>query len=405
MNPHMKLICLALLGGALLGGAGHAAPAPRVFSLDPQRLVLVKARLATNDAALLPALARLRREADKALKATPGSVMDKPKTPPSGDKHDYFSLAPYSWPDPARSDGLPWINRDGEVNPESRAGTDHDPFSRLCSQVEALALAYYCTGHEPYAAKAATLLQVWFLDPATKMNPNLEFAQGVPGRSTGRGTGIIDTVQVIKLTDAIGLLEGAKAWTPEKQRGLQDWFRAYLHWLLTSKHGRDEAKSANNHGSWYLAQTAAFALFVGDAEQARKQVELGRARIASQIEPDGRQPAELKRTKSYGYTLFNLEALFTLAETGRRVNVDLYHHRTADGRSLRAALDYVAPYFEAGKKWPGQQIKEVHNPDESLAALLRRATTLYPDGTYAALLQPAAADLAPCRFQLLWNER
>ena len=355
-----------------------------------------------NDAALLPALGRLRREADKALKAAPGSVMDKAKTPPSGDKHDYFSLAPYSWPDPAKPDGLPWINRDGQVNPESRIGTDHDALSRLCSQVDSLALAYYCTGHEPYAEKAAQLLRVWFFDPATKMNPHLDFAQGVPGRSTGRGTGIIDTTQLIKLTDAAGLLAGAKAWTPEQQHGLEAWFRAFLKWLLTSKHGRDEAKAANNHGSWYLAQTAAFALFAGDVDQARKQVELGRARIASQIEPDGRQPLELKRTKSYGYTLFNLEALFTLAELGRRLDVDLYHYRTANGRSLRAALDYAVPYLDPAKKWPGQQIHEVHQPDAALASLLRRAATLYPDGKYAALLQPAAAELAPSRFQLLW---
>jgi hypothetical protein len=402
MTARMKTLCLALIGGALLGGAVHAAPAPRVFSLDPQRLALTHARLATNDAALLPALGRLRREADKALKAKPGSVMDKAKTAPSGDKHDYFSLAPYSWPDPAKPDGLPWINRDGQVNPESRAGTDHDALSRLCSQVDSLALAYYCTGHEPYAAKAAQLLQVWFLDPATKMKEHLEFAQGVPGRSTGRGTGIIDTVQLIKLTDAVGLLAGAKVWTSEAQCGMQDWFRAYLQWLLTSKYGRDEAKATNNHGSWYLAQTAAYALFIGDTAQARQQVELGRARIASQIEPDGRQPHELKRTRSYGYTLYNLEALFALAELGRRADVDLFHYRTADGRSLRAALDYVAPYFDASKKWPGQQIKEVHYPDEALAGLLRRAATLYPDGNYAAALQRAAAELAPSRFQLLW---
>jgi hypothetical protein len=207
---------------------------------------------------------------------------------------------------------------------------------------------------------------------------------------------------VIKLTDAIGLLAGAKAWTPDAQRGLEDWFRAYLHWLLTSRHGHDEAKATNNHGSWYLAQTAAFALFTGDTAQARKQVELGRARIASQIEPDGRQPLELKRTKSYSYTLFNLEALFTLAEIGRRLDVDLFHYRTADGRSLRAAFDYAAPYLDPAQKWPDQQIQAIHQPDAALAALLRRAATLYPDGNYAALLPRAAAELAPSRFQLLW---
>ena len=169
-----------------------------------------------------PALAQLRRDADKALKAAPGSVMEKTKTPPGGDKHDYLSLAPYSWPDPSKPDGLPWINRDGEVNPESRTGTDHDALERMCSRVETLALAYHFTGQQPYAEKAATLLNVWFLDPATKMNPHLQYAQGVPGRNTGRGTGIIDSVALIRVTEAIGWLDGAPAWTPELQRGMRE---------------------------------------------------------------------------------------------------------------------------------------------------------------------------------------
>jgi hypothetical protein len=162
-----------------------------------------------------PALEHLRGEADKMLKATPHSVMEKTRMPPSGDKHDYLSLAPYSWPDPSKPDGLPWITRDGKVNPESREGTDHNALSRMCSEVETLALAYRLTQHEPYAVKAVEVAKVWFLDPATKMNPNLEYGQGVPGRSTGRGTGIIDTVGLIKVVQTIGGLEGSPAWTPE----------------------------------------------------------------------------------------------------------------------------------------------------------------------------------------------
>jgi len=346
------------------------------------------------------ALVQLRREADKVLQATPGSVMDKSKTAPSGDKHDYLSLAPYSWPDPSKPDGLPWINRDGEVNPESRIGTDHVALDQMCSQVGTLALAYQLTGSEPYAKKAAELLKVWFLDPATKMNPNLQYAQGVPGRSAGRSYGIIDTVALIHITESVERLEGASAWTPELQQGMREWFQAYLHWLLTSKNGLDEAKSANNHGSWYLAQTAAYAMFVGDKAQARKEAEVGRERIAKQIEPDGRQPLELKRTKSYSYTLFNLDALFTLAEIGQRVDVDLFGYRTTDGRSLRVALDYVAPYFSADKKWPDKQILAIKHPDEALGGLLRRAAIAYREPKYEALLR--TSDLAASRFQLLW---
>ncbi|MEI8206391.1 MAG: alginate lyase family protein, partial [Kiritimatiellales bacterium] len=246
----------------------------------------------------------------------------------------------------------------------------------------------------------ATLLNVWFLDPSTKMNPNLEYAQGIPGRNTGRGTGIIDTVGFIKVTKAIGWLQGSPECTAEFQQGIKDWFRAYLDWLLTSENGRDEAKSGNNHESWYLAQTAAYALFAGDQERARKALELGLERIAAQIEPDGRQPLELKRTKSYHYSLYNLDALFTLAEFGPAVGVDMFGYRTGDGRSLRAALDYMAPYFQSGTKWPLQEIKGIKQPDELLASLLRRAAIAYNAPEYEEMIHDAK--LEKSRFQLLW---
>lgn len=350
-----------------------------------------------------PALLQLRREADIWLKAMPSSVMDKAKTAPSGDKHDYFSLAPYFWPNPSKPDGLPWIYRDGKVNPESRVGTDHDTLAKMCSQVETLALAYHFTHHEPYADKAALLLKVWFLDSATKMNPNLEYAQGIPGQNTGNRSGIIDTVSLIKITESAEWLTGAAAWTPELERGLREWFQSYLHWLRTSKNGIAEAESANGHSSWCLVQTAAYAIFVGDKAEARKAVEKGRERVAKQIEPDGRQPLELKRTKSYSYTLYNLDALFTLAEIGQRVGVDLFGFRTKDGRSLRAALDYVVPYFSSDKQWPDEQIEAIKKPDAALGCLLRRAAIAYHEPKYEALLQ--GAKLADRRFQLIWPPR
>lgn len=346
------------------------------------------------------ALEKLRADADKALKVVPQSVMDKPLMSPSGDKHDFLSLGPYWWPDPSKPDGLPYIRRDGQTNPQSREGTDDDAMSDMCDNVHTLALAYHLTGNEPYAAKAATLMKVWFLDPATKMNPNLEYGQGIPGITPGRGIGIIDSRPLIKVTQAIGWLQGSPECTPEFQQGMKAWFRAYLDWLLTSKNGLDEARTKNNHVSWYLAQTAAYALFVGDREQVRKSVERGLELVASQIEPDGRQPLELERTKAYGYSVGNLNGLFTLAEFGSSVGVDLFGYRTSDGRSLRGALDYMAPYFNSGKKWPWQQIKEIKQPDELLASLLRRAAIAYNAPEYEEMIHDAK--LAQSLFQLVW---
>jgi hypothetical protein len=215
-----------------------AAAGPRVFCCDPDGLAKAKSRVAAGDPSLKPALERLRREADKALEAGPFSVMDKSLTPPSGDKHDYMSIGPYWWPDPAKPDGLPYVRRDGEVNPERKAGTtDATAMGRMASAVETLALAYYFTGEERYARHAATLLRTWFLAPKTKMNPNLKYGQAIPGRVEGRGIGIIDTADLVHIPDAVGLLAGSKHWTEADQAGAVAWFDAYLDWLRTSKEG------------------------------------------------------------------------------------------------------------------------------------------------------------------------
>jgi hypothetical protein len=399
----MKAMSLLMIFLAVLSaGEARAAAGPRVFSLRPDLLAQTKARLTAVDTLLQPALDALRHQADQALGEKPLSVMDKSKVPPSGDKHDYLSLGPYWWPDPNRPGGLPYIRRDGEVNPDNRVGVDHDALGHTCSRVYTLALAYYFTRDGRYADRAALLLKVWFLDPATKMNPNLEYAQGVPGHNTGRGTGLIDTTSLIGVADSMGLLDGSRAWTPELRDGMKAWLKAFLHWMLTSKNGKDEARAANNHGAWYRAQAAAYALACGDAGEARRQVEYGRALIARQIEPDGRQPLELARTKSYSYSLFNLKAMFTLAELGERVDVDLYHYHTKDGRSIRSALDYLSPYFTDPASWPHRQIAKVRPPDEGLAELLRQASLVFHETKYEQLLNDSRQRLAAARFQLTW---
>ena len=170
---------------------------PRVFSLDPTSLNQTKARLAKQDKALLPALRRLRKEADKAMLEGSFTVTSKQRVPPSGDKHDYLTLAPYWWPDPTKPDGLPYIRRDSETNPESKRDTDNAALNEMANAVETLSLAYYFTGEAKYADRAAVLLRAWFIDKATKMNPHYEYAQAVMGQNNGRGAGLIDARKFI----------------------------------------------------------------------------------------------------------------------------------------------------------------------------------------------------------------
>ncbi len=372
---------------------------PRVFSLDPASLNQTKARIAKQDKALQPALTRLRKEADKAMLEGPFTVASKQRVPPSGDKHDYLTLAPYWWPDPKKPDGLPYIRRDGELNPESKRDTDNATLNAMVNAVETLAQAYYFTGEAKYADRAAVLLRAWFIDKATKMNPHYEYAQAVMGQNNGRGAGLIDARKFIQVADAVGLLEGAKAWTKQDQHALQDWFRTFVKWMQTSANGKDEAKARNNHGSWYAAQLSAFALFIGDEALARQTVEAVKTRIAWQIDPDGKQPLELERTRGMSYSLFNLTALLTVATIGEKVGVDLWSYETQDERSLRRALEYLAPFVFGEKEWPHKQI--IKWSPEEYYALLRKAAPKFKDAKFQTLLVKVPTPDAAERAHLL----
>jgi len=361
--------------------------------------VIAQARQ-TQDKSVAPALAKLEREAQKALTSGPFSVVTKGVTPPNGDKHDYMSQAPYFWPNPKTSNGLPYIRRDGERNPEIDKINNHRVKDQMEAAVETLALAYYFKRDEVYAEKATKLLRTFFLDPETRMNPNLQFAQGIPGINTGRGIGLIETRGLTRVVDAIGLLAGSKAWTSAEQKGMERWVEEFLQWMLESKNGREEAAAKNNHGTFYDVQVVSFAMFLGKNGLAKSVLESAkRKRIATQIEPDGRQPLELARTKAWSYSVGNLDGLMSLAKLGERLGVDLWNYETADGRSIRKALDYLAPFAVGEKKWAHQQLGDW--PPQMLFPLIRRASAHYVDVRFRTLLAKVPAVSADDRSNLL----
>lgn len=356
---------------------------PDALFLDRAYLDDVAARVKRGDPALKGSLSALEQNARQALQLAPLSVMDKSVTPPSGDKHDYMSQAPYWWPDPTKPNGLPYVRRDGERNPEINRITDHANFDRMMGAVSTLGLAYHFTRREEYATHAARLLRVWFLDPATRMNPHLEYGQGIPGITEGRGIGIIETRGLPDMLDGVLLIAGSGAWKLADANGLHAWMTAYLRWLTESSHGKAEAKNGNNHETWYDVQVAALALFTGQKDVAQGTLQGARTRIARQIEPDGRQPRELERTRSWDYSIFNLRAFFDLAALSERAGLDLWNYRTADGRSLRKALDYLVPFASGERKWTDAQITPFR-PSE-VHALLRRGAVAWEEPNYREL--------------------
>jgi len=399
----LRLFFVSLVAGATVL---PAADVPRTFVFDRDGLLAARQNLARGAVDLAVPLAQLRAEADLLLELKPASVMDKPRIAASGNRHDYFSQAPYWWPDPAKPAGLPYIRDDGRLNPESKSGTDSAAFGRTCRAVETLGLAYWFTGDERYAQKAATLTRVWFLDPGTRMTPNLEHAQAIPGINDGRGIGIIEARHLIVLADGLALLAGSPAWTAADRTAMTAWLSDYYHWLTTSQNGHDESKAAgvyagNNHGSWYDVQVAALALHLGRNDEAKKILAaVPMERVARQIEPDGRQPLELARTKSLNYSFLNLEALVLLARLGETVDLDLWKFSTPDGRSLPAALRYMAPYTDPAKAWPQ---KDLESADRTrLLPLLAEALRHNEDAGYRDLFTRFGGQPVPGEHWRLW---
>jgi hypothetical protein len=310
-----------------------------------------------------------------------------------------MSIGPYFWPDPASSNGLPYVRRDGKRNPANRT-SDRRALGSMIGTVETLAYAWYFTGNETYADKAAQLLRDWFLGSATRMNPNFEFAQAVPGVNTGRGTGLIEMAGMTGLVDSVGLLAGSKAWTDADQRGMQRWFTEFVRWMQESKNGRDESAAKNNHGTYHDLELTAFALFIGNNELATNLLHaVPEKRIARQIQPDGRQPLEFARTNAWGYSVMNLRGLMSLAQLGDRLGMDLWHYETSDGRSIRKALDCLLAFATGEREWlPGRS----GEPSlQSLAMPLQLAAFKYSDSRYRALLSKLPPSATSDRSNLL----
>ena len=294
---------------------------------------------------------RILRLADQALALKPPAITDQVATNSAGGPHDFFSQADYAWPNPTSRTGRPYVERDGLSNPDTF--TYHRLAMRqMKDAVAALAAGYALTGDNRYVAKAADFLRVFFLDERTRMNTNLKYAQAVLGSATGRSYGIIDTLHLAELPVAIRFLEASPAFPPAVDAGLKQWFTDYTHWILTATNGVKEMNAANNHSIACFVQLASFAKFTGDdtvlelARQRFKQVLLPR-----QMTNDGSFPLELKRTKPYGYSIFQADNVSLLCALLSTTDDDLWKFTLPDGRTPRQAVDFIQPYLADKNKW------------------------------------------------------
>lgn len=299
--------------------------------------------------------ARVIRAADRYLQERPITITTYSSKRSAGGRNDYFSEGDYWWPDPQSPNG-PYIQRDGMTNPDNFVAHRH-ALMRLSVQMPALSAAWSITKKEPYAKHAAEHLRAWFVEPATRMNPDLQYAQAIHGRVTGRGIGIIDTLHLVEVARAIPFLRGTSGLSATEHEQVKQWFAEYLHWMTTSKNGIEEREAKNNHGTCWVMQVAQFAQYTGNRELVDYCSERYKSvLLPNQLAPDGSFPLELKRTKPYSYSLFNLDAMVTICQIVSTPRDDLWNFRLPDGRTMRAAVDFMAPYIADKKTWP-------HAPD------------------------------------------
>lgn len=329
----------------------------RLRALALCTLVCVTAAGATAGPALVEEVAaldrqRILKQADGALSLAPVSITQFRAPLSQGGPHDFYSNGDYWWPDPNKPDGLPYIQRDGQSNPQNFSA-HRLALRTMRDAVAALAAAYALDGQEKYAQEAVALLKVFFLDEATRMNPSLLYAQAIPGRASGRGIGIIDTLHLAEVPPAILALSRSQAMTPETLAGLKNWFAAYAQWMTTHKYGLDEMNAKNNHSVAYMVQLASFATLTGDAAK----LDLCRRRfkevfLPQQMATDGSFPQELRRTKPYGYSIFQLDNMAILCQLLSTDRDNLWTYTLPDGRSMRKAVEYLYPYLQDKTKWP-----------------------------------------------------
>jgi len=294
---------------------------------------------------------RVLPQAEAALTAAPVTIVSERNPRSAGGLHDFSSEADYWWPDPKNPHG-PYVQRDGMSNPDNFVAHRHLMLS-FARNTDALAAAFVLTHEERFARAAVKQLHAWFVDPATRMNPNLRYAQAIHGLNTGRSIGVIDTLHLAEVALAVEALRNSASLGQEDNEAITQWFREYLHWLTTDPFGLEESRAKNNHGTCWTLQAACFARLVNDravlAECRRRLVEV---HLPNQMAKDGSFPEELRRTKPYGYSIFNLDVMTALAVVLSTQNDDLMRFTLPDGRSLVRGVEFLAPFIAEKQSWP-----------------------------------------------------
>ncbi len=325
----------------------------KLIHFDEKWLEAAKAKIENANPFFMEAYNSLISEAENLMKKDANPVTNKTLLPASGDIHDYYSLGPYFWPDTTKPGGLPWIYKDGVVNPSSmNYDTDRKRFEEFEKELECLIFAYYFSDNPKYAFKAMEYMDIWFVDDATKMNPNANHASARPGRNDGDRVGVLNFVKVQSAITALQIFENKGILSEKTKVGVNQWIEEWSLWLQTSELGKAERAAGNNHGTWYDYQLMGLLLYEGDTVKAKALAnEYKTNRIAKQIDTQGKQPEEISRTKTVNYSAMNLWSMTWFAYMAQQVGVDVWNYSTSDGRSIKKAFSFLEPYVLNPESW------------------------------------------------------
>lgn len=367
----------------------------QLTNFNLKTLELTKSQIKSGDLDFSSAYQKIIENANETLNEGPFSVVNKTQVAVSGDKHDYLSLAPYWWPDESKPDGLPWLRRDGEINPLTRGNNvDQPTVSKCFGNIRKLSMAYYFSDKEVYSTKLNELLNTWFVNPETKMNPNLDYAQGIPGINEGRCFGIIEFGGIKDVISAIEFMKLNDVIDQRLNDSLRVWLAEYLNWLQTSELGIMEKTRKNNHATYYDGQVVSILLFLDRDEEAKKVLEHVKNRISSQIAKDGSQPHEIARTKSLSYSTMNLKGFTQLAFYGQKVGIDLWNYKDENGVGIQTAYEFLYPFAVGEKEWTHKQLTSLVGAIAKLQNLYVMAGAIFGNSKYCDV----KVDMSPSLF-------
>ena len=375
----MKKIFLNIVILILLSGC--ATISSKTFVTDYKVLLSNKMKIHKGNKELNKAKLELIKEADAILtKKEVYSVTYKQQFPPSKSKNDYYTIAPYWWPDDTKPKGSPYIRKDGKVNPESRKITDSYMLGRISTDIYKLGLAYFYTEDDKYVKWINKLIAVFFIDSETKMNPNLKYAQIINGKRRPEGGSItIGSVSFIRLIEGVQLAQESKVFDKQQLKELKKWFADFTHWLENEKATKTESKAQNNIGVYYTAQVVTYNIFIGNELEAKKTIEIqGKEIVEKQIGSDGSLEAEIKRATPWGYVKYTITAFDYLVQLSNKLDVDLYHYKNSQGGSIDKMYKWLIPYAQKKQKW--EYSKENPSSTQVQRVLLRSNISNYKTG-------------------------